>query len=251
MPNSPPIPIFVTARLKSSRLPRKVLLEVQGKPLIEHLIDRLKLANRPDSIVLCTSTHPEDQALVTLAARLDIPCFAGHEDDVLDRYLRAADWIGAEFFVVTWGDEVFCDPFYVDRTIDLWRHLGGAPDLIVSDELPVGTYTYGVSVSALRRIVARKKNAQTEVWGRYFQEERIRRLNVAPRHRRTDVRLTCDYAEDFVLVEKIIDHFSGRGNTMTLDEILVFLDGDPSLKAINWFRNRDYQQRIVEQAKTE
>ena len=82
--------IFIGVRMKSTRLPRKALLEINGKTITEHLIDRLKLARLPQLIVLCTSDIREDTPLVDIAKKNDIECFRGNAEDKLDRYLNAA-----------------------------------------------------------------------------------------------------------------------------------------------------------------
>ena len=60
---------LITARLKSTRLPRKAILEIEGRPALAHLIDRYKLARRVDEIVVCTSSLEEDLPLVEAAER--------------------------------------------------------------------------------------------------------------------------------------------------------------------------------------
>ncbi|GAI23440.1 unnamed protein product, partial [marine sediment metagenome] len=108
--------IFITARTKSTRLPKKVLRKIKGKTIIEHLIDRLKLAKLPDLIVLCTSTNPNDDILVDIAKKNGIEYFRGSEDDVLARFLKAASAFNIDFISITWGDEPFCAPEYIDKT---------------------------------------------------------------------------------------------------------------------------------------
>ena len=79
---------LVTARLKSTRLPRKLLLEIKGKSIISHMIDRLKLANNVDEIIICTSTEDQDRPLGELAKENNVKCFFGNPDDVLARLLE-------------------------------------------------------------------------------------------------------------------------------------------------------------------
>ena len=59
---------LITARLKSTRLPFKLMKEIQGKPIISHMLDRLKLAKRVNRIVICTSKDPQDLPLLDVAA---------------------------------------------------------------------------------------------------------------------------------------------------------------------------------------
>ena len=84
------IGMLITARLKSTRLPKKLLLDINGKSLIERVIDRAKEVSGLERVILCTSNNPQDRPLVDLALKNGIPYFLGSEEDVLDRLNRAA-----------------------------------------------------------------------------------------------------------------------------------------------------------------
>jgi len=134
-----------------------------------------------------------DDPLEDLARRNNILYFRGSEEDVLERYLKAAEQFSVEFAIVTWGDEVFCDPFYVDETIRRFYRDHDQPDMITSDSLPEGTYTYGVRIESLRQVVKEKSQSNTEVWTKYFANNpryRVAHLEVASEVQRRDLRLT-------------------------------------------------------------
>ena len=71
---------LVTGRLKSTRLPEKLLLEIKGKTVISHMIDRLKLAKNVDEIIICTSTSKQDRPLGELEKNNNVKCFFGDPD---------------------------------------------------------------------------------------------------------------------------------------------------------------------------
>ncbi len=243
--------VFVTARLKSTRLANKVLLDLCGKPLLLHLIERVRLARLPDLVVLCTSTHVNDDPLEELARRNDVLYFRGSEEDVLERYLEAAEQFSVEFAIITWGDEVFCDPFHIDETIRRFYRDPDQPDMVTSDSLPEGTYTYGVRIESLRQVVKEKSQSNTEVWTKYFENNsryRVVRLEVASEVQRRDLRLTCDYPEDLELIRIIFRNLFRGKNDFRLAEIIRFLDEQPALKQLNYFRQKEYEVRIEEQS---
>ena len=227
--------IFITARTKSTRLPRKVLVEIKGKTVIEHLIDRLKLAKLPDLIVLCTSTNPDDEILVDIAKKNGIKYFRGSEDDVLDRFSKAASVFNIDFIVVTWGDDLFCDPEYIDKTIELFRKTEA--DFIKCDELPLGTFTYGLKVDALRKVCQIKTDTDTEIWGGYFTKSGmfdVRYLKVDDENlRHPEIRMTIDYEEDFDFVKEIFDRLYKEGKVFPLREIIQLLKEHPELMDID------------------
>ena len=114
---------LVTARLKSTRLPRKLLLEIKGKSVITHMLDRLKLANNVDEIIICTSTEDQDKTLGELAKENNVQCFFGNSDDVLIRLLEAADEFGLDYILNITADCPFVDPFYADKIVEKYLEL--------------------------------------------------------------------------------------------------------------------------------
>src|SRR3990172_272399 len=95
---------LVAVRMKSSRLKGKALLDLNGKPLILQLLLRLKNSTNMDDIVLCTSAHPDDRALLLIAQENGFKSFAGSEDDVMDRFIRAGEREKADVIVRITGD---------------------------------------------------------------------------------------------------------------------------------------------------
>jgi len=227
--------IFISVRNKSTRLPKKALLEIKGKTVIEHLIDRLKLAKLPDLIVLCTSTNPNDGVLVDIAKKNGINYFQGSEDDVLYRYLKAAEKFNVDFAVIALGDAIFCDPEYIDKTIEFFKKTNA--DFIKIPGLPIGVFTYGLKVEAIRKACQIKDAADTEVWGGYFAESGIfdvRELKVEDEKlRHPEVRLVIDYPGDFELVKEIFNRLYKKGEAFTLREIMQLLKEHPELMEIN------------------
>ena len=73
---------LITARLKSERLKNKLLLKVKDKPIISHLIDRIKLSKRTNEIIICTSNDLNDRPLIKIAKENKIKYFIGNKNDV-------------------------------------------------------------------------------------------------------------------------------------------------------------------------
>lgn len=241
--------LFITARLKSTRLPRKVLLDLNGKTVIQQLVDRVKRARLVDLFVLCTSVNPADDELVEVAEKNGISIFRGHEEDVLVRYRDACRYFGVDFFTVTWGDEPLCDPDYIDKV--LAAGVREFADYVYTEDLPTGIFTYGVRSRALEKVCENKGDEFTEVWGRYFMDNSlIKKVKIIakPKHRRNDIRLTLDYPEDLILLRAIYEKLGSKGRYFSLDKIISFLDANPELKLINIHREAEYLERIEHQA---
>ena len=238
--------IFITARMKSTRLPGKALLEIKGKPVIEHLIDRLKLAKFPDLIVLCTSTHPDDAVLADVAHNNSIECFRGSEDDKLDRYLKAAQRYGVDFIVVTEGDNIFYEPEIIDGIIELY--LRTKVDYISCLELALGTAPHGIKVEALEKVCQIKSETDTEVWGGYFTDSglfKVEYLEVSAELRHPEMRMTLDYNEDYQFFKEIFNRLYRPGKIFSLRDIISLLISNPQLIDIN----RNVQEAYMEHLK--
>ena len=236
--------IFLSIREKATRLPKKVLLEIKGKTVTEHLIERLKQAKLPDLLVLCTSTHPDDTILVEIAKKAGIEYFRGSEDDKLDRYLNAALKFGVDFMVIGDGDDIFCDPVFIDKTIE--RFIQTDADFIACKELPLGVASSGFKREALRKVCEIKAEEDTEVWGGYFTDTglfKVEYLEVEDEDlRHPEIRMTLDYQEDFDFFKAIFDRLYLPGKVFSLKKIMKLLQSNPHIININ----KDLQKAYLE-----
>lgn len=236
---------FISVRDKATRLPGKVFLDLGGRPAIERLIERVRQAREPDLVVLTTSVHPDDRKLLDVAARAGVEGFAGSEDDKLDRYLRAADRYGVTFAAVVDGDDLFCEPAYIDRIIA--EHRTGGGDYIVVEGLPLGATAFGIAVPALRRVCDLKAENDTEVWGSYFTRPGmfdVRKLQPEADDRRPDLRMTLDYAEDYEFFRCVYEALSPLDPHPPLREIIRFCDAHPEVAAINRGAQERYERNL-------
>lgn len=110
----------IEARMTSSRLPGKGLLPAAGKPMLGHLVDRLRKVPSLGDIVLATTVNDADLPLVEFARKWGIKVYRGSEDDVLDRVIGAAESAKAELVVEITGDCPLLDPEIVEQTIRIF-----------------------------------------------------------------------------------------------------------------------------------
>ena len=241
---------LITARLKSTRLPNKLLREVCGRPIFAHMIGRLKLTNRVDEIVVCTSTNPQDDALEELAAQQGIGCFRGDEDDVIKRLADAATEHNADYALSITADCPFSDPVYAEKVINALETTGA--DLVRALDLPHGVYSYGIKVSALQKIIEIKDERETEVWGRYFTDTDLFKVYDLPidnpKHRQPNLRMTLDYPEDLEFFQAVFAQLYQEGRVFSLDEILKLLDRHPEIVLINRHCASAYKKRWTRQS---
>ena len=100
---------IIQARISSTRLPSKALLELCGKPMIFHVIERAKAIAGINRVILATGTGEENIPLLKIAQQCGIESFAGSEDDVLERYFMAASGIDCDYVIRITGDNPLTD----------------------------------------------------------------------------------------------------------------------------------------------
>jgi spore coat polysaccharide biosynthesis protein SpsF len=224
--------------MTSSRLPGKVLLPACGKPLLEHMIERLRRVRGIDAIVIATTEDASSDPLEELADRLDVGCFRGSEDDVLARVLGAAQAFDADLIVETTGDCPLIDPATIDLVID--RFADGGADYC-SNTLE-RSYPRGMDVqvfpAALLAEVAELTDdpSDREHVSLYIYEhpKRYRLRSVTSgRPEAGELRLTVDTPEDYELIRAIFEELYPANPEFGLPEILALLDARPQLADLN------------------
>jgi spore coat polysaccharide biosynthesis protein SpsF len=108
---------IVQARMSSSRLPGKVMLDISGQPLLQHMLARVQKSRAIDGVVLATTTDPSDDILEQFCQSRDLPCYRGNLHDVLDRYYQAAGQFHADVIIRLTADCPLIDPDLIDLTV--------------------------------------------------------------------------------------------------------------------------------------
>jgi spore coat polysaccharide biosynthesis protein SpsF (cytidylyltransferase family) len=242
--------VFLSVRDKATRLPGKVVHPICGRPAIEHLIDRVKQAHEPDMVVLTTSTHRGDDGLEAIAKKNGIRCFRGSEDDKLVRYRDAAFAHSVDFFAVVDGDDLFADSVFIDQIVGTWKKERG--DYIIVDGLPLGATAFGVDRQALIKVIDRKAEDNTEVWGGYFTNfGGLQCRFLSPENSnfaRPEWRMTLDYPEDLAFFCAVFDALYRPGQVFSFDEIVRFLNEHPEVAALNRDSQKKYEENLAKAA---
>jgi spore coat polysaccharide biosynthesis protein SpsF len=221
---------------------------MKGQSLIEHLIDRVKTAQLPESVVLCTTKLSEDSPLVHIAAVKRISCFRGSEEDIISRYVEAARTLGVEQIINVDGDDIFCEPRLVDRAFK--ELMESEADFVRYEGLPIGASPIGFTTEALGRVYRLKQETRTDTgWGRFFTETglfKTHTIHPEPRLVCPDLRLTLDYPEDLEFAGRIFDALYESGKVITLEEIIEYVKKNPEVLAINSGLADKYQSTFVQ-----
>jgi spore coat polysaccharide biosynthesis protein SpsF len=123
---------IIQARMGSSRLPGKVLADIEGRPVLGHMLGRLARAERLDEVAVATTYLPEDDAVAEFCRVHETRCVRGHPTDVLDRYHQAAEETGAGVIIRLTGDCPLIDPQVVDLCLRTYLEAEPPVDLVVN-----------------------------------------------------------------------------------------------------------------------
>ena len=227
---------IIQARMGSTRLPGKVLEQLQGEPVLARVVQRARRARRVDSVIVATTTSVPDQAIVAECARLAVPCYRGSEEDVLDRYLQAARGHNAQHVVRITADCPLIDPELMDQVVAAF--FDAAADyasLDIESSYPRGLDVEVVSAAALE-VAGREARLPYErvhvMPFFYHHPERFRLVNVKAADDLSHYRWTLDTKEDLEFLRAVCARLPDV-NTAGWRDVLAVLEREPALAAIN------------------
>jgi spore coat polysaccharide biosynthesis protein SpsF len=224
------IGIVLQARMGSTRLPGKMLMEMAGRSMLWHNVERLRRVQRADALVVAVPEGEADEPLVRHCEAEGWDVFRGSENDVLGRYYHCALERGFAHTVRATGDCPLVDPEVVDAMIEL--HLREAADYTSSKDevgcrVPNGTGLEMFSFAGLER--SHKQGLEShhrEHINEYIIEHREHFCIAAYRESADkcypDLDLTVDTPEDFLFVQQIIEAFAGDHNRLTTAAVIAY-----------------------------
>lgn len=227
---------IIQARMGSTRLPGKVLMDLGGETVLSRVLNRVQRTTLVDQVIVATTTVLQDDVIVQACLERGIRSFRGSEDDVLGRYYHAAVESGADVVVRITSDCPLIDPQVIDATIRLFTNQGCD---YASNVFP-RTYPRGLDVEVF----------SSDALGRAWQEARSlhEREHVTPylyehpaRFRQVSLRAAKDYSrhrwtldtpEDLQLLRAIYARMGNR-NDFSWTAVLDLLEREPELGDLN------------------
>lgn len=222
----------------SSRFPGKMLQELAGKPLIWHVIHRLRRCDRVAQIIVATSDQPADDPLADYARRLGVDVVRGPERNVLERFRLALDLTSAPTILRITGDAPLIDPQLIDRLIDALEASGA--DYVVTATPVSDCGIDPMTRDALLRLVAERGDhpaAMEHVSGYFALEPGFAQRTMLALHgedRRVEgARFSVDTPADLAFIAAIYRRLGAAAGEAKFSEALALLRDDPSLLKIN------------------
>lgn len=232
---------IIQARTGSTRLPNKILLPLLGKPILLRVIDRVLESKHINQVVVATTTNPNDEKIVELLQSYNprVSVTRGSEQDVLDRYYKAAKESEADIIVRITSDNPLIDPDVIDKIIE---ELLADPSLdFASNNITTHTYPRGldvevISFSALKKIWEITK----EPIDREHVTIHIKRFpkkfkwkSVEQSEDLSSFRWTVDEQADYDLIKTIYERLLPEKPHFRMKDVLQLYEQDPALLTMN------------------
>jgi spore coat polysaccharide biosynthesis protein SpsF len=235
---------IVQARQSSTRLPGKVLLSLAGRPVLERIVELLRLAERVADVVVATSDDRSDDSIFDFAGSIGVRCVRGPLEDVLARTLVAVRATGADAIVRMPGDKPLLVPSQVDAVVE--HHVARQADYTTNMGLAwpndatsvIGHEVEVASAPALERAhrEATEPGDRAHVMPYLYRGAhgfRVERVSVPDELSALSPRLTLDTVEDYRLIAAIYDALYRPGRAFDGADVAAFLRSRPELLAVN------------------
>lgn len=235
----------IQARMDSKRLPGKVMMPLLGKPILWHVVNRLKHSKKIEKIIIATTNNDIDRNIVEFSDNNNIDFFCGSEEDVLDRYYQASVKFNLKHIVRVTSDCPMIDPQVTDKVIG--EYIGKSGEVNYTSNIHPPTYPDGLdtevfSFTALETAWKKaKKKYQREhvtpfIWE---QPNRFKLINVVNDEDLSFMRWTVDEEKDFIFVEKVFKELHPKKEIFLMNDVLELLKKRPELSEINKDIRRD------------
>lgn len=230
---------IIQARMGSTRLPGKVMIGLCGKPVLEHVITRIKQCKEINEIVIATTNLQKDDIIAEEAIKCGVKCFRGSEDDVLSRYYHAAKENYADIVVRITSDCPLIDPIVVDNMVEFYQNNNYDMVTNVGIELSQRTFPRGLDTEVFSfevledAFINATENYQREHVTPYIYETSNRIYFYKNDEDYSHYRWTLDTPEDFQFIKEIYNHLYKGQHNFHLEDIIKLLSDYPELIEIN------------------
>jgi len=229
--------VVLQARMSSSRLPGKVMMEVNGRPMIYWQVQRILKAKNVNSLVVATSTDSTDDVLADFLEENSINVYRGSLDNVLSRFIEVAEKYPHDALMRLTGDCPLTMPELIDKMLDKFfdqdvDYLSNTLEPTFPDGLDIEIIKNGV-LKKLSTFKLEPKEIEHVTYGIYTRPKVYKLFNYLNDSNKSLDRWTVDYQEDLDFVRLIFNEYRGREAEFTLQEVSEFLGANPRLQDLN------------------
>ena len=229
---------IIQARCGSTRFPNKVFAFIDGKPLLWHVVNRLKYATKIDDIIVATTVSEKDDKIEEWCKENNVHCFRGSEENVLNRYYSASEAFPSDYVVRITADDPFKEPKVIDAVITKLIEEGYDH---VTNNLPP-SFPEGLDCEAFKKSALDRSEKEAETAFEcehvtqyiYHHPEIFKIGNVSNGENLSYLRWTVDKDVDFEMVKAVYAHRNpANKGILLMDEILEILKANPEIEKIN------------------
>lgn len=263
---TPHLVTVIQARSGSSRLPGKVMMPLAGEPLLVRMVHRVLNAQNSGTVVVATTTLPEDDIIEELSKQHEWNLFRGHPTDLLDRHYQAALYFNADAVAKIPSDCPLIDSQVIDYVLQ--QFLDMFPDIDYVSNLHPPSYPDGndvevMSMSCLQsawekaKMPMEREHTTPYIWERP-DEFRIHNvkwnsgLDYSMSH-----RWTIDYEADYHFIARVYEELYKNNPGFGLNDILNLLNQKPEIyeinskfAGVNWYRNHLHELKTIDATQT-
>lgn len=241
----------IEARMTSSRLPGKVLLDLAGKPALQHIVERLRRSRYVDEVVVATTDQPTDEPVEELCRKIGCACFRGSEDDVLARVLGAAEYVNGGLIVEITGDCPVIDWRHVDLMIETFY--AGEFDYVANigpQPYPVGFEVQVFPVAVLAEVNRLTQNpVDHEHVSLYIyshpERYRLHYVSAGPDLFHPEIEITLDTQEDYQMIQSVYQSLYPQNADFSAAEVIALLLANPELLQMTQAVKRKYVENAM------
>lgn len=230
--------IIIQARMSSSRLAGKVLMEHAGHAMLWHVVERCRASKKADEVIVATSTEKSDDVIESFCKEHDYACYRGSLDDVLERFYGCASKYKLDYIVRVAGASPLLDASIIDGMIEEFLRSESEGVRYVSNALE-RIYPRGLDaeVFSFKTLEEAQQHAGTEEEREHVTPYMRKHFKTKPyiveEDLRADFRLTIDEIDDFRLVDHIYEKFYKEGNLIDMKEVITYLKENPGITSMN------------------
>ena len=238
---------IIQARMNSSRLPGKVMMNINGKPMLYHVIKQTLYSKKIDNVIVATTNSKNDKIIVNYCREHNHDYFCGSTNDVLDRYYQCAKKFNYDPVIRISADSPLIDPQIIDRVLQ--KFLNNSYDYVSNNiekiknkwvdstcNFPIGTVIEVSTFNALKSAWKKSKlYSEREHVFPYIQThpELFTVSNIKIRKNLSHIRITVDKKNDLKFVRKIFTNFSNNKQKITIADIEKLVNLQPEIIKIN------------------
>ena len=256
--------VIVQARIGSTRLPGKIMKDLDGKPLLTRMIERLKKAMKPDEIVIATTNLPEDEQIVQLCKQEDCAFFRGSTDDLLDRHYECAKQFNAKVISKIPADVPLIDPSIVDLMFNFFENNNF--DYVSNLHPPSFPDGFDVEIFSFDTLKTTWENSLKDferehttpyIWENPQKFTIGNVLMPGGNDLSKQYRLTIDYEEDYQVINNIFSNLYPQDPFFSYIDIINYLEKNPRivdinnhLNGVNWYRHHIEELKTIDPSMT-